>query len=221
MLTRFDTDTVAIMPAQYLGTTVYYAILSAYHTVVIDTAMRYDKRFKSVHRCAIVDTRDELRLTVPVSHDFSQIGERTPTWSDVKVSTHGAWWDVHRIALESAYGRTPFFEFYIDRFMPAFRSRKEEECESITELDLMLDEQIRRSLGLETNVPSTIDLSNKTIVDYRRYDFTVAPDVTYYQVRADKLGFRKGLSILDLLFNTGTEAPLILKQIQTEIFKND
>jgi hypothetical protein len=105
--------------------------------------------------------------------------------------------------------------------MPAFRSRKEEECESITELDLMLDEQIRRSLGLETNVPSTIDLSNKTIVDYRRYDFTVAPDVTYYQVRADKLGFRKGLSILDLLFNTGTEAPLILKQIQTEIFKND
>jgi hypothetical protein len=221
MLTRFTSDTIAILPPQYLGTAVYYAILAAYPVAVIDVNMRYDKRFKSAHRCTIVDTRDELKLTVPVSHDFSQLGERTPTWSDVKVSTHGAWWDVHRIALESAYGRTPFFEFYIDRFLPAFRRRTDEDCESVIELDMMLDEQIRRSFGIETKVLTDKELSDKDEVDYRRYDFAEAPDVRYYQVRADKLGFRKGLSALDLLFNMGPESQLVLKEIQESIKIND
>jgi hypothetical protein len=218
MLTRFTSDTIAILPPQYLGTAVYYAILAAYPVAVIDTAMRYDKRFKSAHRCTIVDTRDDLRLTVPVSHDFSQLGDRTPTWADVRVSTHGSWWDVHRIALESAYGRTPFFEYYIDRFLPAYRHRTDDDCESVIELDMMLDEQLRRSLGIETQVlTTTANLLDKKVVDYRRHDFAAAPDVTYYQVRADKLGFRKGLTALDLLFNMGPEAPLVLKEMQDKL----
>jgi hypothetical protein len=41
--------------------------------------------------------------------------------------------------------------------------------------------------------------------------------VRYYQVRADKLGFRKGLSALDLLFNMGPESQLVLKEIQEKL----
>ncbi|MCF0183606.1 MAG: WbqC family protein, partial [Bacteroidaceae bacterium] len=35
----------------------------------------------------------------------------------------------------------------------------------------------------------------------------------YYQVFADKTGFLANLSIVDLLFNMGPEAPLIIKSI--------
>ncbi|MDE6643883.1 MAG: WbqC family protein, partial [Muribaculaceae bacterium] len=41
--------------------------------------------------------------------------------------------------------------------------------------------------------------------------------VPYYQVRADRLGFIPNLSILDLIFNLGPEAPLLLKKITDRI----
>ena len=52
------------------------------------------------------------------------------------------------------------------------------------------------------------------VVDLRHADFgTIGCETEYYQIRADRLGFRSGLSVLDLIFNVGTEAPLILKRI--------
>jgi hypothetical protein len=214
-LQRFGKDFVALLPIQYLGTTGYYAAMSAFHTVAIDYAVRYDKRYKTAHRFSIVDTRDELTLTVPVSHDFSGITDRHPTWADVRVSTHGSWWDVHRIALESAYGRTPFFEFYIDRFMTLMRKRTDADCESVVDLIRLGDKQLRRSLDIDTRIiaPDQNLADGYKVIDLRRFDFSQLCNTTYYQLRADRLGFRHGLSALDLLFNVGTEAPLVLRKM--------
>ena len=44
----------------------YYAAMAGYTQAVIDTSLRYDKRFKSAHRYTIIDTRDNLDLTVPI-----------------------------------------------------------------------------------------------------------------------------------------------------------
>ena len=53
--------------------------------------------------------------------------------------------------------------------------------------------------------------------DYRRIrSFDPAP-VEYYQLRADRLGFRPGQSILDLIFNLGPESPLILRKISKRL----
>lgn len=50
-------------------------------------------------------------------------------------------------------------------------------------------------------------------LDFTKFDFNSVKPVCYYQVRADRLGFFPYLSILDLIFNVGPEAPLILKKM--------
>lgn len=175
------------MEPQYFGSVRYYA-QALRSGCGIDTATRYDKRHKSVHRCEIADVNGRMQLTVPI------VKEHGSTWGEVKISEHGHWRQVHLSALEAAYGRTPYFEFYIDRFRPVFEAGR---FETILGLDLFIDQEVRKivDIGLEASWSGEVR------------------DVEYYQVREDKLGFIAGLSILDLIFNMGPESPLVLKRM--------
>lgn len=205
-------DKQAILAPQYLGSTGYYALMAAFGKVYVDQTMHADKRFKSAHRCRIVDTRDEIMLTAPVSHPHGR-----HYWTDTIVSTHGKWWNNHLTALESAYGRTPFFEFYIDRFKSLFDGNRYENGQiSVASLDRECDSIIREILGIDNEIIylDNKDESTDAAVNLKNFDFdAVSKDIEYYQIRAGRLGFRAGLSIVDLIFNMGTESPLVLKQI--------
>lgn len=182
----------------------YYAALARHSHAAILTSTRYDKRFKSAHRYTIADAAGMLSLTVPHS---SPGPERT--WDCTPVSDHGRWWDVHRVAWESAYGRTPFFEFYIDRFLPLLRWPQT----TVGDYIRRADEVVRDILGLTTEVSFRIP-DGSPCINYCREDFSAVPPVPYYQVRAGSMGFIPGLSILDLIFNMGPESPLILQAMQ-------
>lgn len=186
---------------RYFGSVDYYAAMARAEKVVIDRGVRYDKRAKDVHRCEIVDTRQRVLLTVPVSKG----AEHVSRWQDMAVSAHDSWWERHVTALESAYGRTPFFEFYIDRLLHFMGP--EAVGRSIVDVDIELDAVMRRLLLIDAEVTydaSGLDPAETT--DYRREAIPDAGIGPYWQVRADKLGFTPGLSILDLLFSLGPEA---------------
>lgn len=160
----------------------------------------FDKRAKETHRFTIADTRGPLDLTVPIVKPASH---RCP-WSEIAVSTHGRWWDTHRETLESAYGRTPYFEFYIDRFLPMLTQGVEERYPLLHSLAHAWDEGIRACLGLEPADPS---VAGGPVTD------TLVPQLLpYRQVRQDRLGFIPGLSILDLIFNLGPDAQIYLNR---------
>lgn len=209
----FPEKTIILSPV-YFGSIDYYATMSAYGNVIIDRNWRFDKRKKFTHRCTVADTHGQLQLTVPIEKPFKSL---ETSWNDIKVSTHGEWWNIHRVALESAYGRTPFFEFYIDRFLPFFKHReKDNSNEFLMELDCEIDAIIRNILGIESKISYSIEnLHNNTedIKDYRSNDFKHITPVEYYQVRHTSHGFIPNLSILDLIFNMGPEAPIILKKM--------
>ena len=197
----------AILPPQYCGQVGYYALMASYPRAVLDLAMPYDKRRKSAHRCSIADVRGPLTLTVPIEK-----AHRGMTWADVRVSSHAGWWSDHAVSLESAYGRTPYFEFYYDRFKPLLAPPAP--GLTVGDLDRALDQIIRQILGLDTEVTYSVEEQPDAIDDYRRqtnFDIENAP--AYYQVRADRLGFIPNLSILDLIFNLGPESPLLLHRI--------
>ena len=107
---------VTLMPVRLFASIGYYVALAQQQRVVIDTAMPFDKRSKAVHRYDIVDTQGPCQLTVPINRPHSGSPTDRPRWTDATISRHGQWWRLHRTALESAYGRTPFFEYLIDRF---------------------------------------------------------------------------------------------------------
>lgn len=160
----------------------------------------FDKRAKGTHRLTIADTHGPIDLTVPIV--------KPPThrcaWSEIAVSTHGEWWDTHRETLASAYGRTPYFEFYIDRFLPMLTPGVAGRYPLLSSLAAAWDREIRSCLGLEAADPSAAscplaDTSGPALPPYR-------------QVRQDRLGFIPGLSILDLIFNLGPEAQIYLNR---------
>lgn len=210
------TDRTAIMPPQFCGGIGYYALMSAYTRVVIDRKMRYDKRMKSTHRHTIADTRGPLTLTVPVEKPPKTSGS---TWDDISVSLHGDWWNVHRTSLESAYGRTPYFEFYIDRFLPFYNGwGKTGHDMSLMNLDCGIDRVIREILGIDSKVSyDTATASDKSVTDDYRQSQPAMPVVLYYQIRDSRLGFIAGLSILDLIFNMGPESPVILRKMTASL----
>ncbi len=196
---------VALLPPQLFGSTAYYAAVARFADTAVDFSMRADKRFKSAHRYKIVDTRGELFLTVPVCHLSGNRG-----WSDVCISDHGQWWKLHITALESAYGRTPFFEFYIDRILPLLTDPAQSSFGTIGSLNREADRLIRRILEL----PQALEPEQlpETYTDLRRHDFNDINLPEYWQIRADSLGFRAGMSILDMIFNIGPEAALLIRR---------
>ncbi len=208
----YGPERVVVLPPQLFGSVGYYSLMARYARAVISNDLRYDKRFKSVHRFDIADTRGVLTLTVPVSRPEGAFASGSLRWSDVDVSAHGRWWELIPTALESAYGRTPFFEFYIDRLMPLFEPRPLDKPEKITDLCSSADAIVRSILGLETVVAHTLADDGAAIDDHRRDRlFPSTHGRRYWQVRADRLGFIPDLSILDLIFSLGPEAPLILQ----------
>lgn len=194
-------DKTIVMPPRLCASVDYYAHVWRYGNYRQDWNGRFDKRDKDTHRFTIADTRGTLSLTVPIAKPTSSHCR----WSEIEISTHGAWWDVHRVALESAYGRTPFFEFYIDRFLPMLTVGVEERYPRLSTLALAWDTQIRNILTLPQPDPQTESES-----DSSDFSESLPP---YYQVRADKLGFIPHLSILDLIFNLGPESPLYLHSL--------
>lgn len=151
---------------------------------------RFNKRQKDAHRFRIADTRGPLELTVPIAKPYGK------TWADTRISDHGSWHETIPAALESAYSRTPYFEFYAPDLLPLFSSPQK--FKSVAEMNQAVNKFILTALlGPSSNG------SNKPLPFPR-------PNPTYRQIRDRQLGFIPNLSILDALFNIGPETLLLL-----------
>lgn len=211
-------DKTIVLPPALCGSIGYYALMASHRDVVIDRYCRYDKRRKLMHRYDIADANGRLTLTIPIIKPHFGT---SATWNEAGVSAHGAWWNIHKVALWSAYARTPFFEYYIDELMPYLQPRNGIQPESLMDLNTGIDAVIRHISGIESNVryeltpeeKELIDNNDLSIIDHRNSNFDLDTPIEYYQVRAEQQGFIPNLSILDLIFNMGPETPLVLKKI--------
>lgn len=158
----------------------------------------------------IPTTNGPLSLTIPTNHNTSL------AMKDIRISDHANWRHVHWNALLSAYGESPFFEYYQDDIRPFFEKKYEflfdfnmETTEKMIEL---LD--IRPKISITEAYIQSKELEEEDeIKDFRDAirpkkplpDAEFAPQ-RYYQVYEQKHGFQPNMSILDLLFNEGNEA---------------
>ncbi|WP_289874465.1 WbqC family protein [Duncaniella muris] len=199
--------TVLLLPPMLCAPAEVYARIAALGGEArFDWSRRFDKRFKDSHRFAIADTRGRLELTVPIAKPQSSHCR----WDEIRISDHGQWWDVHRVALESAYGRTPYFEFYIDRLLSMLTDGVCVRYPLLRDLAGAWDSWIRKTLEL----PAATDAESAplTVCEAGPADREIVLP-QYWQIRADKLGFISGLSVLDLIFNLGPEAVIYLDRL--------
>ncbi len=197
----------------YLAPVEYYAHLMAAGEAWVEVHDHYMKQTYR-NRCIIAGPNGRIDLTVPtVKPDTLKCATK-----DIRISDHGNWRHMHQYALESAYGHTPYYEFYRDDFVPFY----ERKWDYLVDFNEALQEMICGLIGLEVNVSRTEEylpvvegLDLREVIhpkrDYACLDasFQVVP---YYQVFQERLGFLPNLSVVDLLFNLGPESLKLLKQ---------
>ncbi len=198
---------VAILSSTYFGPVQWYQKLNRYGLCLLE---RHDHFVKQTYRnrCLIATTAGTQALTVPTEH-----GESTKcSMADMRVSDHGNWRHLHWNALLSAYGESPFFEYYADDLRPFFEQR----WESLFDFNLAITHKLCELLDIRPNLQLTdhyADASELGADDFRDAIRPKKPlpdpsfePTPYYQVYQQKHGFQPNLSILDLLFNEGNEA---------------
>ena len=199
----------ALLSSTYFGPIQWYQKLNRYDECLIE---RHESFIKQTYRNRIIipTTNGPLSLTIPTNHDISL------SMKDIRISDHANWRHVHWNALLSAYGESPFFEYYQDDIRPFYEKKYEflfdfnmETTEKMIEL---LD--IRPKISItEAYIQSKELKEEDEIKDFRDTirpkkplpDAEFAPK-RYYQVYGQKHGFQPNMSILDLLFNEGNEA---------------
>ena len=212
----------ALLSSAYFGPVQWYQKLHRYDRCLIE---QHDNFVKQTYRnrCIIPTTNSIQTLSIPVSCPQGSQLSKTPM-RDVRISDHGNWRHIHWNALCSAYGESPFFDYYQDDLRPFFERKWtflfDFNMEIILKMVELLD--IRPKINLTTAFLSDTSMAenaieNSLVDDFRDVirpkhpgldsDFMARP---YYQVYQQKHGFQPNMSILDLLFNEGNEAILWL-----------
>jgi hypothetical protein len=191
----------ALLSTTYFGPVQWYQKLYRYEEVEIEQWESFQKQTYR-NRCLIATTQGIQALTVPVER--CTVG----TIKDVRISDHGNWRHLHWNALVSAYGESPFFEYYQDDIRPFFKER----WEFLLDFNEAIREKMCELLDIRAKVRYSEAFENQMIHDFREGiqpkhpledpDFEAKP---YYQVYQQKHGFLANLSVLDLLFNMGPE----------------
>lgn len=209
----------AILATTYFGPVQWYQKLNRFDGVLMEQHEHFLKQTYR-NRCIIATTQGLQALTVPVEKTPSNLPEGRLI-KDVRISNHGKWRKEHWNALQSAYGESPFFEFYEDDIRPFF----EDHWEYLLDFNMAITEKMCELLDIHPHIELTSSYQNSLpfgegrggASDFRTAihpkhpqedsDFCPKP---YYQVYKERFGFQPNLSILDLLFNMGNEAVLYL-----------
>lgn len=201
---------ILIHPTYFPSIATFVAIVKA-ETVTFEMMDNFQKQTYR-NRSYIYAANGKLQLSIPVI--YSQ--KNRQQYKDVIIANDYNWQDIHWKSLESAYRTSPFFEFYADELEPLFKTP----FENILAFNLKCFEVICEclQLDLEYSKTDTYEKEPENIEDYRHlvnakkepsYNFN-----NYTQVFSEKHGFISNLSILDLLFNEGTNALSYLESQQ-------
>jgi hypothetical protein len=189
------------------------------HPVIIERHEYYSKQSYR-NRCTILTANGLLDMVVPVV----RTAEPKMPITEVAIAYDTPWQKLHFKAIESAYRRSPFYQYYIDELMPFFATH----YPCLYDFNM----QIMRTICRLTDIPFSVRESD----EYSRTNYCENPDTVdivdfrdgihpkknrqspdpyftpphYTQVFSDKYGFVLNLSILDLLFNVGCDVAKIL-----------
>lgn len=200
-----------IFSIAYLPPVSYVAQIMCCAKIVFEINEFYIKQTYR-NRCKILTANGIMDLSVPVEKPN---GTKT-TVKNIRIANNENWQTIHWRAMEAAYNKSPFFEFYKDDFLPFFT----EKYNFLFDFNLKLLQKIFELLEIDFYEFSLTDKYFE--IKENEFDFRSAFNSKttktlhyspYYQVFTERNGFVSNLSIIDLLFNLGNEAAGYLKKI--------
>ena len=142
------------------------------------------------NRCRILSPNGVQALTIPVEQSLS-LKTRI---RDVRISEHGSWRHLHAQALRTAYGASPFFEYYADELLPFYERRYSFLWDFNEELLRVLTRQLQLEVSwsateefadLAEESPETCDL-RYVIHPKKRHSVAGLMRPPYYQLYQDR-----------------------------------
>lgn len=196
-----------LLPTAYLPPIGYIARLITSETIVVEAWESYTKQTCRNH-CNIYGPNGIQTLTIPV---VKVNGNHTLT-QDVRIANHLPWQLIHWRSIETAYNNSPFFLYYQDELRPFFQRTFDHLLDFNTELLLTILKLLKQDKRVikSSTYSRDQDAAAHALLVLKGYRFQ-HPD--YHQVFADRFGFLANLSIIDLLFNLGNEAPGYLQKL--------
>lgn len=165
------------------------------------------------NRCTIATANGLQNLSVPVIKIY---GNHTLT-REVSISYSENWQQLHWRAMEAAYNKSPYFEYYKDRLEVVLKA----EHIRLIDLNMFILEEILSILKINIPVQTTTSFnkSESKLIDLRevfspKHQLELNLFQPYYQVFNDRHGFYPNLSILDLLFCEGPATVTYLKNMK-------
>lgn len=205
-----------LIELQYFPPVQFFSKLLHSKQIVIEQHEHYVKGSYR-NRCYIVGGNSIQRLTIPLIKGKNQQQDIRA----VKIAYVENWQAQHWQSIQSSYGKSPFFEFYVDELAPFFKTPEV----YLFDWNLKLLKKLMDLLSIDCEITFT-NLYQKTeeldgVEDWRngihpkkhlqKKDPAFQP-IRYAQVFEERHGFLPNLSILDLLFCTGPGAGEILRQ---------
>ncbi|MBW6460196.1 MAG: WbqC family protein [Bacteroidales bacterium] len=199
-----------LIPTAYFPPISYFYFLISGKPIQIELYETFPKQTYR-NRCEILTAGGKASLVVPVSKPN---GNHTLT-RDIQICYREQWQQIHWRAIQSAYSSSPYFSFYADQISVFFNIREQH----LINLNQKIIELICRLIQIRPSISSTnaYDKNPSVALDLRQ---TFSPKKAinynfkhYPQVFEHLTGFIHGLSILDLLFNTGPDAKEYLREL--------
>ena len=204
-----------LLSTTYLPNIQYVRALSQNKTVVVEQYENFIKQsFRN--RCTILASNGPMDLSIPIEKGCSKHLIR-----DTKISYSQHWQSQHWHAIVSAYNSSPYFEYFRDELEPFFHKK----YEFLWDFNTEINAQIFKNLNLKTKISLTEDYireGNAAYTDLRNEIHpkkTQTPKQNYYdetpypQVFDSVFGFTPNLSVIDMLFNIGSDAEELLKSV--------
>ncbi|MFH0842707.1 MAG: WbqC family protein [Bacteroidota bacterium] len=196
-----------LLSTAYLPPVEYFARIIDAEEVQIEREENYIKQTYR-NRCYVLSSNNPHPLTVPVMQGSFH---KTPV-KEIRIDYSKRWQQVHIGALVAAYRSSPFFIYYFDTLEKIILSGHE----LLIDLNCDLLNALLEMLDLKVKLSWTADFTpaGETGNDFR---FSISPKKEsaykpkkYIQVFDYPSDPKPGLSMVDLIFNTGSEALLYL-----------
>ena len=201
-----------LLSTTYFGPIRYFSKFLMPGEVVLEKHENYTKQTYR-NRCRIFGPNGMVTLTVPVKRgSFHKTALR-----DLEIDHTKPWQAIHWKTIQASYRASPFYEYYADVLRPFFSRNTRflwdhnmEILDAVLEL-LNIEKKYRITSQYIDDPDPHDDLDFRTSIHPKRHEKDPwYRDAAYHQVFEDRHGFIPGLSILDLIFNTGPDARHIL-----------
>jgi hypothetical protein len=185
-----------------LGTVEYYRLLTGSDLAHIEAHENYEKQSWR-NRFRILSANGPIDLSIPVIKGDSL---KKPI-REVRIDHSQNWQKIHFRSVESAYRRSPYYEYLVDELVFLWEIR----TEYLFDYNWLAMEAVLRLMKSGVKVQPTAEYRQPGFYGAGDYRYSLHPKekkqgtgsvpVPYHQVFSDRFGFVQDLSILDWLFN--------------------